>query len=317
MTEHGARSRPVSEKSAEEVAEEAPAVPTAGDEPPVVAAGPATAPEPAPPISPQVDTENVAVVVDRAQQDAEIDHLIEVLVEEPRRCLPRKWRSSSPHPLHTRRRPRRRPHPRHPPSCRPRSTSKPPAEQTAGAEPPAAEGPVPEHSASVTSRAGAEARPAAHPEPERASRLRGAGRARCSARPRDQAHARGRSRARPVQQPLGQRSSRRRLASLPRPQPARSVSHEPTCPPRDARAAQPERPRATVASAKPDDVPAHELVAPVEMWFGDDRVGVKPGSRTYDLFQKYATVLSGRSAALQKLDTRLAVLAHVVGDVVR
>jgi hypothetical protein len=27
------------------------------------------------------------------------------------------------------------------------------------------------------------------------------------------------------------------------------------------------------------------------MWFGDDRVGVKPGSRTYDLFQKYASVM--------------------------
>jgi hypothetical protein len=50
-------------------------------------------------------------------------------------------------------------------------------------------------------------------------------------------------------------------------------------------------PRATVAAESPEKVPDHELVAPVEMWFGEDRVGVKPGSRTYDLFQKYAAVL--------------------------
>jgi hypothetical protein len=52
-----------------------------------------------------------------------------------------------------------------------------------------------------------------------------------------------------------------------------------------------ERPRATVGGTRQDAAPKHELVAPVEMWFGDDRVGVKPGSRTYDLFQKYARVL--------------------------
>jgi hypothetical protein len=40
-----------------------------------------------------------------------------------------------------------------------------------------------------------------------------------------------------------------------------------------------------------DAAPDHELVAPVEMWFGDHRVGVKAGTRTYDLFQKYARVL--------------------------
>jgi len=34
-----------------------------------------------------------------------------------------------------------------------------------------------------------------------------------------------------------------------------------------------------------------ELVAPVEMWFGEARVGVKPGSKTYDRFQRIAKVL--------------------------
>jgi hypothetical protein len=35
------------------------------------------------------------------------------------------------------------------------------------------------------------------------------------------------------------------------------------------------------------------MVAPVEMWFGDARVGVKAGTRTYAQFRKYADVLLG------------------------
>jgi hypothetical protein len=38
-------------------------------------------------------------------------------------------------------------------------------------------------------------------------------------------------------------------------------------------------------------IPEHVLVAPVEMWFGDHRVGVKAGSKTYDQFQRMAQVL--------------------------
>ena len=34
-------------------------------------------------------------------------------------------------------------------------------------------------------------------------------------------------------------------------------------------------------------------MAPVEMWFGDYRVGVKPGSKTHAQFRKYADVLLG------------------------
>jgi hypothetical protein len=33
------------------------------------------------------------------------------------------------------------------------------------------------------------------------------------------------------------------------------------------------------------------MAAPVEMWFGDARVGVKGGTATYDRFRKYADVL--------------------------
>ncbi len=36
-----------------------------------------------------------------------------------------------------------------------------------------------------------------------------------------------------------------------------------------------------------------DLVAPVEMWFGDYRVGVKAGSKTHKQFRKYADVLLG------------------------
>jgi hypothetical protein len=44
-----------------------------------------------------------------------------------------------------------------------------------------------------------------------------------------------------------------------------------------------------------------QMVAPVEMWFGDARVGVKAGTRTYDQFRKYADVLLGD---LKGKDTR-------------
>ena len=33
------------------------------------------------------------------------------------------------------------------------------------------------------------------------------------------------------------------------------------------------------------------MAAPVEMWFGDARVGVEPGTETYDQFRKYADEL--------------------------
>ena len=34
------------------------------------------------------------------------------------------------------------------------------------------------------------------------------------------------------------------------------------------------------------------LETPVEMWFGESRVGVKPGSATYERFRKFADVLA-------------------------
>jgi hypothetical protein len=45
--------------------------------------------------------------------------------------------------------------------------------------------------------------------------------------------------------------------------------------------------------ASPPSRPAEfaEMVAPVEMWFGDYRVGVKSGSRTHAQFRKYADAL--------------------------
>lgn len=33
------------------------------------------------------------------------------------------------------------------------------------------------------------------------------------------------------------------------------------------------------------------LAAPVEMWFGEARIGVKAGTKTYEQFRKYADVL--------------------------
>ena len=107
------------------------------------------------------------------------------------------------------------------------------------------------------------------------------------------------------------------------PRPA-AVVHEPPVP--DAvvplahavvPAQQPARPRAVVRTAVPDGglgssaviltpleaaapgpagpagEPAADLVmvAPIEMWFGDSRVGVKAGTKTYEQFRKYADVL--------------------------
>ncbi len=39
--------------------------------------------------------------------------------------------------------------------------------------------------------------------------------------------------------------------------------------------------------------PVLTMVAPVEMWFGEARVGVKAGTKTYEQFRKYADVLLG------------------------
>ncbi len=42
---------------------------------------------------------------------------------------------------------------------------------------------------------------------------------------------------------------------------------------------------------RPEGVPELVMAAPVEMWFGEYRVGVKAGTATYDRFRKYADVL--------------------------
>lgn len=109
---------------------------------------------------------------------------------------------------------------------------------------------------------------------------------------------------------------------LPEPLPERPpvIVHEPppqiAPPPAEPVVLRPARPRAVVSAALeqhdavsvqgvgPLATPAHtaeehardatlELVmaAPVEMWFGDHRVGVKRGTRTYDQFRRYADAL--------------------------
>lgn len=110
----------------------------------------------------------------------------------------------------------------------------------------------------------------------------------------------------------------RPVAPPPAPRPAVSVPTEPIPPAQEPRpqvipAARPAEPRpAAVIHSEPVEPPervaavpsapsmsadrlaASEqliLVAPVEMWFGEARVGVKPGSNTYDRFQRIAKVL--------------------------
>jgi hypothetical protein len=49
--------------------------------------------------------------------------------------------------------------------------------------------------------------------------------------------------------------------------------------------------RVASSGASRDDVAELRLETPVEMWFGDSRVGVRPGTPTYERFRKYADVL--------------------------
>ncbi len=57
-------------------------------------------------------------------------------------------------------------------------------------------------------------------------------------------------------------------------------------------------PQVAVGEAEPPaepapgrDAPEFDPVSPVEMWFGDTRVGVKEGTKTFELFQRYASSL--------------------------
>jgi nicotinate-nucleotide--dimethylbenzimidazole phosphoribosyltransferase len=114
---------------------------------------------------------------------------------------------------------------------------------------------------------------------------------------------------RPVAAPVAQREDRPIAVVAPRPEPvAEPVAEIPVAP-------VPSRPRAVVRAfdgsevvdvvqvpatraASPfgtqdREVHSEDLVmaAPVEMWFGDARIGVKAGTPTYDRFRKYADVL--------------------------
>jgi len=107
-------------------------------------------------------------------------------------------------------------------------------------------------------------------------------------------------------------------APAPAPAAARATAPVPHPAPASAPPARPPRPRTIVRSLVGDEHPAprqvpleplatarpidespvgrsklEEIVmaAPVEMWFGDSRIGVKAGTKTYAQFRKYADVL--------------------------
>ena len=50
-------------------------------------------------------------------------------------------------------------------------------------------------------------------------------------------------------------------------------------------------PASASVPAQTPQVPEHVMIAPVEMWFGDARVGVRAGTKTYDSFQRIARLL--------------------------
>ena len=78
----------------------------------------------------------------------------------------------------------------------------------------------------------------------------------------------------------------------PPPRPARPVArvHAPDGEVTEYAAATDDR-QARPSAAGRDSVPELVMAAPVEMWFGDSRVGVKAGTATYERFRKYADVL--------------------------
>jgi len=47
---------------------------------------------------------------------------------------------------------------------------------------------------------------------------------------------------------------------------------------------------ADVVSSR-DSAPEFVMAAPIEMWFGEHRVGVKAGTRTFEQFKRYADTL--------------------------
>lgn len=79
----------------------------------------------------------------------------------------------------------------------------------------------------------------------------------------------------------------------PPPRPARPVArvHAPDGAVTEyAPTASADRPPKPAAGGR-DSIPELVMAAPVEMWFGDSRVGVKAGTATYERFRKYADVL--------------------------
>jgi len=78
----------------------------------------------------------------------------------------------------------------------------------------------------------------------------------------------------------------------PAPQPAPQPEPEPALQPAPQPEPEPEPQPEPLPAPEPEPEPEpYTPVAPVEMWFGEARVGVKQGSRTYDLLVGYAQVI--------------------------
>lgn len=91
----------------------------------------------------------------------------------------------------------------------------------------------------------------------------------------------------------------RPLAPMPSLGQALSSAAETTVPdvptPAEPLAEAPTEPVSPPPAETPSDIPDYQLVAPVELHFtaGEGRVGVKSGTRTYDEFQRLASILLG------------------------
>lgn len=230
------------------------------------ASEPEVEPEAAPVAS---DSGVVSEVVERAQQDAEIDHLLEELDVQPTSTVPTP--SPAPPSAPTPPAPSAAPTPPTTPTLPTRST-----EPQSSPEPVTTVTPSNEQEPIPAPEPAPRAPEAPKPEPT----------------PPDSARV-----STPTPTPAVPAAQTARVTAVPataqvRPQPpAESMAPQPVVPSAKREHPRTEAVRVRAARVPADKTPEHELVAPVEMWFGDARVGVRPGSTTYDLFQKYARVL--------------------------
>ncbi|MBE0476025.1 MAG: hypothetical protein IBX62_02875 [Coriobacteriia bacterium] len=107
----------------------------------------------------------------------------------------------------------------------------------------------------------------------------------------------------PVEAPAARAAAESVRAPLPAP--AARLPAPAASPPRHVPPAGPEAPPALKPEPAAADSRTEEyvMVSPVEMWFGEIRVGVRPGSKTFEEFQRLAARMLHRMPGARRSDT--------------